>query len=54
MCSSRPPRGGWGGHDPTQGMRQGTDVGTQYRSPIYTFGEAQACAAEASRDVLTS
>ncbi|AFY66730.1 peptide-methionine (S)-S-oxide reductase MsrA [Geitlerinema sp. PCC 7407] len=40
----------WEGHDPTQGMRQGNDVGTQYRSGIYTFGEAQRREAEASRD----
>lgn len=39
----------WEGHDPTQGMRQGNDRGTQYRSGIYTFTEAQAQAAEASR-----
>jgi peptide-methionine (S)-S-oxide reductase len=39
----------WEGHDPTQGMRQGNDVGTQYRSAIYTFGEEQAAAAERSR-----
>ena len=40
----------WESHDPTQGMRQGHDVGTQYRSGIYWYGEAQRRAAEASRD----
>ena len=40
----------WEGHDPTQGMRQGNDVGTQYRSGIYVFSEAQREAAEESRD----
>jgi len=40
----------WEGHDPTQGMRQGNDVGTQYRSAVYTFSEAQREAAEASRE----
>jgi peptide-methionine (S)-S-oxide reductase len=40
----------WEGHDPTQGMRQGNDVGTQYRSAIYTFSPEQQRAAEASRD----
>jgi peptide-methionine (S)-S-oxide reductase len=39
----------WEGHDPTQGMRQGNDVGTQYRSAIYTFTEEQAKAAESSK-----
>lgn len=39
----------WEGHDPTQGMRQGNDMGTQYRSGIYTFSDAQAEAAEASK-----
>src|SRR5213080_944437 len=39
----------WEGHDPTQGMRQGNDVGSQYRSAIYTFGPAQRAAAEASK-----
>jgi peptide-methionine (S)-S-oxide reductase len=38
----------WENHDPTQGMRQGNDVGTQYRSAIYTYGEAQKQAALAS------
>jgi len=40
----------WESHDPTQGMRQGNDVGTQYRSGIYVTSEAQQRAAEASRD----
>ncbi|MCB2143417.1 MAG: peptide-methionine (S)-S-oxide reductase, partial [Rhodobacteraceae bacterium] len=39
----------WENHDPTQGNRQGNDVGTQYRSGIYTYTPAQAAAAEASR-----
>jgi peptide-methionine (S)-S-oxide reductase len=39
----------WEGHDPTQGMRQGNDVGTQYRSAIYSYGEEQRGKAEASR-----
>ncbi len=39
----------WENHDPTQGMRQGADIGTQYRSAIYWYEEAQRCAAEASR-----
>jgi peptide-methionine (S)-S-oxide reductase len=39
----------WENHDPTQGMRQGNDVGTQYRSGIYTFGAEQKRAAEASK-----
>jgi peptide-methionine (S)-S-oxide reductase len=39
----------WEAHDPTQGMRQGNDVGTQYRSAIYTFTPAQRAAAEASK-----
>ena len=39
----------WEGHDPTQGMRQGADRGTQYRSGIYVFNDAQKAAAEASR-----
>ena len=40
----------WEGHDPTQGMRQGNDVGTQYRSAVYTTSPEQRAAAEASRD----
>src|SRR5579871_1775536 len=39
----------WESHNPTQGMRQGNDVGTQYRSGIYTFSSAQQAAAEASK-----
>ncbi|MFJ8695883.1 peptide-methionine (S)-S-oxide reductase MsrA [Streptomyces roseolilacinus] len=48
----------WESHDPTQGYRQGNDVGTQYRSAVYTHSPAQEAAARASRDayqrVLTS
>jgi peptide-methionine (S)-S-oxide reductase len=40
----------WESHDPTQGMRQGNDVGTQYRSAIYTYSDEQRRAAEASRE----
>jgi len=40
----------WEEHDPTQGMRQGNDVGTQYRSAIYAYGDDQKRTAEASRD----
>jgi len=40
----------WEGHEPTQGMRQGNDVGTQYRSAIYAYGDEQLRLAEASRD----
>ncbi len=40
----------WENHDPTQGMRQGNDVGTQYRSAVYWANEAQRAAAEASRE----
>jgi peptide-methionine (S)-S-oxide reductase len=39
----------WEAHDPTQGMRQGNDMGTQYRSGIYTFGDEQHAQAEASK-----
>ncbi|MBF2022628.1 MAG: peptide-methionine (S)-S-oxide reductase MsrA [Hydrococcus sp. C42_A2020_068] len=41
----------WENHDPTQGMRQGNDVGTQYRSGIYVYSEEQRKLAEASRDL---
>ncbi len=40
----------WESHDPTQGMRQGNDVGTQYRSAIYTYSPEQRSAAEAARE----
>ena len=42
----------WESHDPTQGMRQGNDMGTQYRSAIYTVTPEQRRAAEASRDAF--
>jgi peptide-methionine (S)-S-oxide reductase len=42
----------WENHDPTQGMRQGNDAGTQYRSGIYTFDETQHAAAEASKSAF--
>jgi peptide-methionine (S)-S-oxide reductase len=42
----------WESHDPTQGMRQGNDRGSQYRSAIYTYGEAQARVAAESRDAF--
>jgi peptide-methionine (S)-S-oxide reductase len=41
----------WEGHDPTQGMRQGNDAGTQYRSAIYTYGEEQLQAALRSKEI---
>ncbi|MCA8879015.1 MAG: peptide-methionine (S)-S-oxide reductase MsrA [Rhodobacteraceae bacterium] len=44
----------WEGHDPTQGMRQGNDVGTQYRSAIYVHNAAQREAAEASRAAMAA
>ncbi len=44
----------WEAHDPTQGMRQGNDVGTQYRSGVYVFGDEQRRLAEASRDAYQS
>jgi peptide-methionine (S)-S-oxide reductase len=40
----------WENHDPTQGMRQGNDVGTQYRSALYWYGDDQRAAAEASKE----
>ncbi len=42
----------WEGHNPTQGMRQGNDAGTQYRSAIYTYGEEQAKAARGSKEAF--
>jgi len=42
----------WESHDPTQGMRQGNDVGTQYRSGIYYYDDAQRAAAERTRDLF--
>ena len=42
----------WESHDPTQGMRQGNDIGTQYRSTIYTTSEAQLEAAKRSAEVF--
>jgi peptide-methionine (S)-S-oxide reductase len=42
----------WEGHDPTQGMRQGNDSGTQYRSAIYAFNDFQLDAAEKSKDLF--
>jgi peptide-methionine (S)-S-oxide reductase len=42
----------WESHDPTQGMRQGNDMGTQYRSGIYVYSQEQRKAAEASRDAF--
>ncbi len=45
-------KGFWEGHDPTQGMRQGNDRGSQYRSALYTYGAAQLKTAHASRDAF--
>jgi peptide-methionine (S)-S-oxide reductase len=44
----------WENHDPTQGMRQGNDVGTQYRSGIYVNDDAERVAAEASREIFAT
>jgi len=44
----------WEGHDPTQGMRQGNDVGTQYRSANYWYDDAQRVTAEARRDMYSA
>ena len=44
-------KGFWEGHDPTQGMRQGNDIGTQYRSSIYAYDDEQLQLALKSRDV---
>jgi peptide-methionine (S)-S-oxide reductase len=42
----------WEGHDPTQGMRQGNDVGTQYRSAVYTADDGQRAAVQTTRDAF--
>jgi peptide-methionine (S)-S-oxide reductase len=42
----------WEGHDPTQGMRQGNDAGTQYRSTIYAYGDEQLAAAKKSKEMF--
>ncbi len=42
----------WEGHDPTQGMRQGNDAGTQYRSGIYVYSDVQKMAAEAAKEAF--
>ncbi len=42
----------WEGHDPTQGMRQGNDAGTQYRSAIYAYGDEQLAAAKKSKELF--
>ena len=44
----------WESHDPTQGMRQGNDVGTQYRSAVYATNDAQRAAAEQTRDAFAA
>ncbi len=44
----------WENHDPTQGMRQGNDVGTQYRSAVYTFDDEQAVAVKDSREMFAT
>ena len=44
----------WEGHDPTQGMRQGNDVGTQYRSGVYWHDESQRAVAESTRDAFAA
>jgi peptide-methionine (S)-S-oxide reductase len=49
ICYERLLRTFWESHDPTQGFRQGNDVGTQYRSAIHTHSPAQAATAESSR-----
>src|SRR4051812_29532150 len=48
------PKVFWEGHDPTQGMRQGNDAGTQYRSTIYAYGDEQLQAAQKSKEAFQS
>jgi len=51
LCYAQLLKTFWENHNPTQGMRQGNDIGAQYRSAIYTFGDAQRKAADASKAI---